>query len=419
MTDREYWESDDSEKLWAHIRDMYADFIVYCEQKKSDSNAMPPDISEHTLNSIIKMAWNEDRDDVYKEAVAYAKSAFSDDLDFLHEAEAWIADREGKYAKAIKLMESIEGGKDMAYTALLRMKRYGKNGDTAKASAIGRAIWKTAKENDDADCEFALHLADVSNEISDDRGTLYFIKEALFADPENTEALYRLATLEFDFELFEHCSQTLDHLLDIDPYNIPAWNQQGVVKRILHDEEGALRAFEYSLSAAPDYLPPLAYCGFIKFISREFDDAKELLIKLDNENLRLGNQFDDLVSLSAPFFGFILIKEGKTQEALERFKLGLDNKHDWVSLLGMAYMLTTGKATPKQCGMTMSAIKKTLKKTGDGQYVDLDEITRRRSKSEKRLLNKFIDIVCNPPKPDWDEDEDDDDDFNWNSLIDI
>ncbi len=417
MDDRQYWESNDNELIWKHIRDVYADFIVYCQLKKTDDpNASAPQMTEDTLGSIIKMSWNEGRKDIYNEALRFAQDNY-DNQDFVTESLAWIAECEGKLSKAIKLMESIEGGKDLVYTDILRMKRAGKRNNLLEEFEIGKKIWQAMINDDCQDANFALQLADICNQNGDKHATLYFVKEALFIEPANTAALFHLATWEFDIELFDLCRQTLNKLLDIDSFNIPAWNQLGVVSRILNDDEGALHAFEYSLSIDPNYLPPLGYSGYIRFLHKDFKKAKETFEKLEAQNKQNNNIFDDLVTLSAPFMGFILLREHRTEEALKKFKEGMAGAHCWISLLGIIYLKTI---KVKITDIHLPLARRILLDTPAGKRQDVQQLINKPDAKDPKLLDKFIEVIVHPKNDDGEFDSsirEDISQIDWNTMF--
>ncbi len=408
MNNRDKWDSEDEEQQWQQLRKVYSDFIVYCRLKQQGESAQLPDLTPYSMNGIIKMSWFEEQHDVYKEAVKIAKELF-DEQDFLIEALAWVAIENDNPAKALRLLSKIDPEGHILSTVNARILLAHKEKRISDAMQIGIKWWQKAYENNAQDFDAAMQLMILYQKLGIYNAVYYFAKEALFINPESTDALFHLANYEFQSGMAYASLGTLERLLDINPYHVHAWNQKGFIHKFLGDNDAALKDFDYSLTIAPNVTPTQVYAGYMHFIVGDYQGAKDLLAKVietevmvSKHNQDLSKDLLDNIELAYALTGMILLRDEDYKTAFKYFQKAINHEHRWIAFIGKLYLHYIG--IRPLASSTLHSLQHALYATNEGrkQYIRcfFDKLDNRKRKT-KPSVDTFIKLITHPIEDDF------------------
>lgn len=112
-------------------------------------------------------------------------------------------------------------------------------------------------------------------------------KRVIYADPENKDALFGLASVYQRTGQLPQARATYSKLLSLDPENWPAMNNF-LVLAAEESPDHAIEEFKRLMRTNPEFAPIPAQVGMIYYRQKKYDDAANFLVKaiqLDPSNL--------------------------------------------------------------------------------------------------------------------------------------
>lgn len=195
----------------------------------------------------------------------------SDDIHALESALA-EAERTGNWPEADRLYKALKGlvEVDPAFTAA-HAKIIFNMGDDAKAATMTRRALRRAPD----DMAISLQLANIyaSQKRVDAAEEQY--RKVLVADPDNVEAMRRLAlTLQENGKDAQEAETLVERVVELVPDDVQAWLQLGALRANENRRyEAAEQAFSKALELMPESASALHNYGLLKRFQGELDVA--------------------------------------------------------------------------------------------------------------------------------------------------